>query len=171
NPCDFLHGRYTYLPLAGLMLVLSPGWHLAGKNRSVLLAAAGAIAVAFAVLSIQQESIWKDDLTVFTVAHELAPHNAPVAQSLVRAHVQVALDLDDADRCDEAMPMFDDAIRQYPDDWYAWAGQGECFFKLDDLPKAEQSLRRAAQLSQQPRVNEEWQMVRQKMGLPSTSSQ
>lgn len=171
NPGDFLHGRYTYLPLAGLTLLIASAWHLAGKSRSVLLAAAAAIAVVFAMLSVQQEGIWKDDLTVFTVAHEIAPHNAPVAQSLIRAHVQVALDLDEAGRCDEAMPIFDDAIRQYPGDWYAWAGQGECFFKLDDLPKAEQSLRHATELSHLPRVNEEWQMVRQKMGLPSTSSQ
>jgi hypothetical protein len=33
NPADFLHGRYTYLPLAGLMLLLATGWHLSEKCR------------------------------------------------------------------------------------------------------------------------------------------
>ncbi|MGB7284317.1 MAG: tetratricopeptide repeat protein [Candidatus Acidiferrum sp.] len=171
NPGDFLHGRYTYLPLAGLMLLLAVCWHVAEKSRAALLATAGLVAIVFGVLTIHQENLWKDDLTVFTVAHQLAPSNAPVAQSLVRAHVQVALSFDEAGQCDKAMPIFDDAIRQYPQDWYAWAGQGECYFKMDDLPKAEQSLRRAAELTHEPRVNEEWQLVREKMGLPIASPQ
>jgi hypothetical protein len=33
NPVDFLHGRYTYLPLTGMMLLLATGWHLAKKWR------------------------------------------------------------------------------------------------------------------------------------------
>ena len=28
NPGDFLHGRYTYLPLTGLMILLATLWHL-----------------------------------------------------------------------------------------------------------------------------------------------
>ena len=32
NPGDFLHGRYTYLPLTGLMLLLATGWHLAKQG-------------------------------------------------------------------------------------------------------------------------------------------
>jgi len=167
NPGDFLHGRYTYLPLTGLMILLATGWHLLKKRRAILLAVAGLVGIAFSVLTVQQESAWKDDLTVFTVAHQNAPHNEPVARNLVRARVQVALGLDEGGRCDQAVPMFEEAIQQYPQDWFAWAGLGECQFKLNDLPGAEQSLRRASELSHEPRVNEEWQAVRGKMGLPS----
>jgi hypothetical protein len=171
NPGDYLHGRYTYLSLAGLMLLAATGWHLAGwrlakKWRIVLLLAAGLVAVAFGIFTIQQESMWKDDLTVFTVAHQCAPNNAPVAQSLARANVQVALDLDEAGRCDEAMPIFDQATQQYPQDWFAWAGRAECLVKLNNLPGAEQSLHRAFELSHEPRVAEQWQQVRAMMGLP-----
>ena len=167
NPGDFLHGRYTYLPLSGLMLLLATGWHLAKEGRTVLLAGAGLVAVAFSVLTMKQESAWKDDLTIFTVAQQYAPHNDPVARNLARAHVQVALSLDEAGRCDEAAPIFEQAIQQYPQDWFAWAGLGECLFKLNDLPRAERSLRRASELSHEPRVTEEWQQVRARMGLTS----
>lgn len=166
NPGDFLHGRYTYLPLVGLAILLATGWHLLTRGRTIFLVAAGIVAVAFGVLTVQQEGAWKDDLTIFTVAHQNAPQNGPVAQNLERAHVQVGLGLDDAGRCDEAVPIFEQAIEQYPQDWFAWAGLGECRFKLKDLVAAEQSLRRAFELSHEARVREEWQGVRAKMGLP-----
>src|SRR5258708_39885630 len=82
NPGDFLHGRYTYLPLAGLMLLAAIAWHLARKWRVILLLTAGLVAVAFGVLTVQQERMWKDDLIVFTVAHQYAPHNDPVNLNL-----------------------------------------------------------------------------------------
>jgi hypothetical protein len=170
NPEDFLHGRYTYLPLAGLMLLLTTGWHLAEKNRTVLLFAAGTLAIAFSVFTVRQESAWKDDVTVFTVAHQIAPHNAPVALNLARTRVQMALDLDQAGRCNEAVPMLQQVTQQYPQDWFAWAGLGDCFVQLNDLPSAEQSLRRAAELSHEPRVTQQWQQVRARMeGLPSAA--
>jgi tetratricopeptide (TPR) repeat protein len=172
NPEDFLHGRYAYLPSTGLMLLLATAWHLAEKKRAVLLFAAGLLAVAYAVFTVRQESAWKDDLTVFTVAHQIAPHNAPVALNLARAHVQLALDLDQAGRCTEAVPVFEQVTQQYPQDWFAWAGLGDCLVQLNDLPRAEQSLRRAAELSHESRVTQQWQRVRAQMeGLNTATPQ
>jgi hypothetical protein len=169
NPGDFLHGRYTYLSLCGLMLLLATGWHLARRGRIAVLSAAGFVAVVFAVLTVKQEGAWRDDLTVFTIAHQNAPHNVPVARNLTRANVQMALELEDEDRCDQAMPIFEQAIQQFPEDWYAWAGSGECLVKRNNLARAEQSLQRAAELSHEPRVIEQWQRVRAMMGLaPAT---
>ncbi len=163
NPGDFLHGRYTYLPLTGLALLLATGWHLAEKQWAPLLLATALLAVVLGVLTVKQESEWQDDLTVFSVAHQIAPHNVPVALSLARAHVQAALDLGEKGRCDEALPVFDDVIREYPQDWYAWAGRGECLLQLNDLSKAEESLHRAADLSHSPQVVQEWLEVRAKL--------
>jgi hypothetical protein len=169
NPGDFLHGRYTYLPLAGLTLLVATIWHVAGRLRVPLLFAYGLLAVVFAVLSVSQEKQWKDDLTVFTVAHQLAPHNAPVAKNLADAHVQAALRLADDGRCNEAMPVFEQVSQEYPQDWYAWAGLGDCFVQVNNLPKAEESLRRAAELSHDSRVMQQWQELRAHMGLPNSA--
>jgi len=168
NPGDFLHGRYTYLPLAGLLILLATGWHMTEKARIPLLLAAGSLAILFAIFTVKQESIWKDDLTVFTAGHEIAPHNAPVALNLARAHVQAAIELGDSGRCDEAVPTFNQVIREYPQDWFAWAGLGQCQLELNDLAKAEQSLHRAVELSHDPRMTEEWQELRAHMGLSSS---
>jgi tetratricopeptide (TPR) repeat protein len=169
NPGDFLHGRYTYLPSAGLMLLVATAWHLSGTMRVPLLFAWGMLAVVFAVLAVSQEKQWKDDLTVFTVAHQLAPHNAPVAKNLADAHVQVALQLADDGRCSEAMPVFQQVSQEYPQDWYAWAGLGDCFVQLNNLPKAEESLHRAAELSHDSQVMQQWQELRAHMGLPNSA--
>jgi hypothetical protein len=168
NPGDFLHGRYAYLPSAGLMLLVATAWHLAGKLRVPLLFAGGLLAIVFAALAVSQEKQWKDDLTVFTVAHQLAPRNAPVAHNLASANVQVALQLADDGRCSEAMPVFEQVSHEYPQDWYAWAGLGDCFVQGNNLPKAEESLRKAAELSHDSRVRQQWQELRAHMGLPNS---
>jgi protein O-mannosyl-transferase len=164
-PGDFLHGRYVYLPAAGLALLVATAWRLTNKNRLPVLLMAGLTAIAFTVFTVKQEGAWQDDLTVFTVAHDIAPRNQPVRLSLSRARVQFALRLDEEGRCDEAIPILEEATRDYPEEWFPWAGLGQCFFKLNDLRKAEQSLHRASDLSHQPRVTEQWQQLRARMGL------
>jgi len=146
------------------MLLLSTAWYLAGKARIPLLVAAGALAVLFAVLTLDQEKQWKDDLTVFTVASQLAQHNAPVAQNLANARVQQALRLDEEGRCGEAVPVFEQVTRDYPQDWYAWAALGDCLVQLNHFAQAEDALHKAADLSHDPRVVEQWQQLRANMG-------
>jgi Tetratricopeptide repeat len=169
NPGDFLHGRYTYLPLAGLMLLIATGWSLLGGVRVVLLCAAGALVVAFAALTFLQEAEWKDDATIFTTAHQLAPHNGPVAQNLANTSVQAALQLDEEGRCSEAIPVFEQVLRDYPEDWYAWAGLGDCFVQMQNLSKAEESLHRAAELSHNSQVIQMWQELCTQIGLPNST--
>ncbi len=169
NPGDFLHGRYTYLPSAGLMLLAATGWHIAGKWRLPCLCAAALFAVSFTTFTVMQEKQWKDDLTVFTIAHQLAPHNTPVAMHLADAHVQGALQLADEGRCSEAVPIIQQVTQEFPQDWFACAALGNCLVQLDDLPRAEESFHRAADLSHDPRMIEQWQELRAHMGLPRSA--
>jgi len=170
NPGDFLHGRYTYLPLAGLMLLLATGWHLAGRLRPALAAVAAVVAVLFVILTIPQEAQWRDDLTLFTRAHQLAPANAPVSRNLADARVrQALLSLEPEGRCGEAIPIFEEVTRHYPEDWFAWAALGTCLVQLDKLPAAEEAMHHAAALSHDARVIEQWHELRAHMGLPESA--
>jgi Tetratricopeptide repeat len=169
NPGDFLHGRYVYLPLAGLSILVATVLHLSAKLRPVLLGIAAAIAILFLPLTWAQEKQWQDDSTVFTTAHQLAPRNLPVARNLTDVHVRAALLIADDGRCGEAMPVFDEALGKYPDNWYAWAGRGICLVQSNDLVHAEEALHRAADLSQDPAVRQQWQALREHMGLPTSS--
>jgi len=162
NPEDSLHGRYAYLSANGLMLLLATGWHLAQRRRAFWLGASGLLAIAFLALTVSQEAAWKDDLAVFTEGHRNAPRNVFVDRNLVRAHVEEALGWDVAGRCQQALPVFEDAIRRHPEDWYGWAGLGDCLDQLNELPRAEQALHRAADLAHLDRVTERWREVREK---------
>jgi protein O-mannosyl-transferase len=166
NPGDFLHGRYTYLPLAGVALLLALICHFAGRQRAIAAAALATLALGFIPSTVAQEQQWRDDFSVFTVAHQIAPNNAPVARHLTDAQIQAALLLTDEGRCGEAIPVFEQANRQYPDDWYALAGLGYCYVQSNDLVKAEQFLHRAADLSHDSGIIQQWQELRTHMGLP-----
>jgi protein O-mannosyl-transferase len=168
NPGDFLHGRYTYLPLTGLMLLVAVAWRMTKHLTIIWLCGACALAITFAVLTYAQQKQWKDDATVFAAAHELAPHNLPVARNLADTHVQSALQLDQEGRCGEALPVFQQVIHDFPDDWFAWAAMGDCYVQLNDLTKAEESLHRAADISHNSHVMEQWQALRAQMGLSSS---
>lgn len=166
NPGDFLHGRYTYLPLVGMALLLAVICHFAGKLRIIPAIGIAVLAAVFVPLTLAQEQQWKDDSSVYTVAHQIAPNNAPVARNLTDARVRAALLLEEDDRCSEAIPIFEQASREYPDDWYALAGLGYCFVQTNDLVKAEQFLHRAADLSHDSGIIQQWQELRAHMGLP-----
>lgn len=167
NPDDYMHGRYVYLSSTGLILLIATGWHLAKKWRRLLLPLAGAVGLAFAALTVSQEPAWKSEIAVFEEGHRSAPRNVFVDRNLVRVHVQEALGWDVAGRCKEALPVFENAIRRYPEDWYGWAGLGDCLYQLDDLPRAEQALHRAADLAHEPQVAQRWQEVKDKLASRS----
>ena len=169
NPGDFLHGRYTYLPLAGLMLIIASAVRFAGRMKGVAVGLAALVAVGYVPLTLAQQRQWKDDLTVFATAHELAPQNAPVARNLADARVREALSLEEDGRCAEAIPVFQQVSREYPDDWYPLAGLGYCYAESNDYVKAEEFLHRAADLSQDSGIVRQWQELRSQMGLPPVS--
>jgi len=166
NPDDFLHGRYAYLPLCGLMLLIATVWHLSGRLRVLSLVLACIAVAAFSALTVRQEKQWRDDLTVFTVAHELAPHNLPVARNLADARMRQALLVDPEGKCEETMPLFEQVSRDFPDDWFAWAAMGNCWVQRNKLAQAEEAFHRAVDLSHDPSTTQEWQRLRSQLGLP-----
>jgi hypothetical protein len=163
NPGDFLHGRYAYLSLLGLMLLLATGFHFSGRMRRPLLVLAGILVVAFAALTISQEGMWQDELTIYKLGNQNAPRNTLVKRNFVRARVEAALKLTDEGQCGDAIPTFEEGTREFPNDWVSWAALGDCYYHLNNLPKAEAYLHRAADLAQMPRVTEQWEHVRAEM--------
>jgi tetratricopeptide (TPR) repeat protein len=133
-----------------------------------LLCATGLLGVVFAALAASQEQQWRNDLTVLTVAHQLAPHNVPVAQALADKQVHIALQLAADGRYSEALPILEQVTEEYPKNWYGWAVLADCYYHLNNLTEAEKSLHRAAELSHETQVIQQWQGLRAQMGLPTS---
>lgn len=166
GPGNALHGRYTYLSLCGLMLLVATALRLTGKFRMPLVCAGGLLAIAFAAWTLQQERQWRNDLTVLTVAHQLAPHNLRVAHAYADARVHLALQLTSDGQYTDALPILHQVTAEFPQDWFAWAALADCYYHLNNLADAEKSLHRAADLSHKPQVIQQWQELRAQMGLP-----
>jgi Tfp pilus assembly protein PilF len=104
--------RYTYVPLIGLFIALAWGasdlvarW----PRRSLLLRTGAMLALAgCAVTARAQVGHWRDTVTVWTHALEIAPDSA-------RAHNNLGVALGLAGRGDEAFAHFDEAARIEPD--------------------------------------------------------
>ena len=149
-PGDLLCGRYSYLPSAGLAILLAAGWQVVDETRrrkagAAFLSAAGIVALVFLGLTLQQESAWADDLSLWSAAHQVAPHNWLVAWNL-------ASELRHAGRNKEAVAVYQGETEQHPDNGDAWIALSGCYIELGDLANAERSLERAAQLKSDMRI-------------------
>ena len=157
---DVLHGRYVYLPSAGLALLLATAWHLLQKQqaKSILLVMAGVLFLCSAAFTFRQEGAWRNDLTVWQSAYEVAPNNAEVLYHL-------AAELVRARRIPEALPISREWTVHDPENWRSWATAGECYMKLGRMRDAEPLLSHAHDLNHDDaRLNWELQSVRMQVG-------
>ncbi|HEX9579190.1 MAG TPA: tetratricopeptide repeat protein [Myxococcales bacterium] len=97
--------RYTYLPLIGLFFALSFSlpW---GAGRLLPTGAAAVIALLY-LLTLRQETFWRDTHALFAHALEISPGDPLAEQAL-------ANDLLAAGKLDEAEAGFREVLRQWP---------------------------------------------------------
>jgi Tfp pilus assembly protein PilF len=89
NADELAHDRYFYVPSIGAALLVSLVIERAGKTRravfgeplSVILTAL-ALTVVLATFTTYATKFWRDDFTLFTRAHEIAPHNSAAINNL-----------------------------------------------------------------------------------------
>lgn len=157
---DVLHGRYAYLPTAGLALLAACAWHrLVSRDlRAAMLAVAAAVLLGSAALTLGQQGDWKDDLSAWSAAYAVAPDNALVLQHLSSEFLR-------ARRVPEALPVARNWARVAPQNWRSWATTAECYMKLGRFAEAEAPINRAAELNRDdPRVHMEQSIVRERLG-------
>lgn len=116
QPEQLVHDRHLYLPLAGLLLVVFLGLHrIAVANvrlkpataSTALLIIATAIAVPLAVKTINYNTIWRDELSLWTAAVKSDPTS-------VSSKVELGRCLKEINRLDEARAMLDEALAIEP---------------------------------------------------------
>jgi len=144
-PHDIVHDRYFYLPSVGASLVVALAVQRLTIRGAALTSAepAPAFLLAFlafgatlAVLASHEASFWRDDITMFSRAHTLAPLN-PVARNDYGVEL-ASLGYDDAARA-----VFHEAIQADSKDWAAYFNLGRIAYEEGNYADAEYWLRQA----------------------------
>lgn len=137
NEYSFVADRNVYLAAVGLLLALVLGVDRQRPARGRIVSVATAVAVACLLgLTIQQVTVWRDSLTLWT---EVVARNP----GAVVAHSNLGLALIDAGRFDEAAAHLHTVLMAAPDDPEAHTNLGLILYGRGDLQGAEEHCRRA----------------------------
>src|SRR5262249_17942007 len=144
---EIAHDRYLYLPSIGFCIILGSALRLIRLGRPVLLglplAQASIVLVILCVLAAGtavQTAPWSSDLLLYHRGYVAAPNNRVVKNNL-------AIELSKRELYQDAIPMFQRALQDNPDDWIALSNIGYDYFKVGRLDEANRDLTRAIELS------------------------
>ncbi len=140
---ELAHDRYFYVPSVGAALIvallLTVVFEL--ENRPPRMVSMGMLlAVPLALCTLHTSSYWKDNLTLLTHVHEIAPDNMFVRNDL-------AVEWLDRGQTDKAKELLEPLVREHPENWLGWANLGRADYRIGDYVGAETSLRRAIALN------------------------
>ena len=143
--------RYSYVPMVGLLIMVSWGipdslrnW---GRRKTALGALAGIAILACAVLTWAQVQLWRDNITLFS-------HTLKVTTDNYIAHNNMGADLSDQGKLEEAIAHFRSSLRIKPRYATAWNNLGIAYEKSDRNAKAIEAYQEALRLD--PNNAETW---------------
>jgi tetratricopeptide (TPR) repeat protein len=112
--------RYTYIPLIGLFIIISWGFHDFIKGwryrKFVIVSMSGLILCALEVVAVNQVQMWKNSITLFE-------HTLNVTEGNYIIHNNLGLALKEQNRFDEAASHFRSSIQIKPD-WHVYVNLG-----------------------------------------------
>lgn len=135
--------RYTYIPLIGIFIMIAWGaWLIAGRGRSYRVAVtvlAFFILSAFGVRTWIQLSYWQNSITLFSHAIDAVPNNYV-------AHQNLATNLVESGRLDQAVYHYAQVLRVWADDPDALIGMGNALARQGKFHEAVYYSARAVQV-------------------------
>ena len=137
---DYVHDRYLYLPSVGLALIAAVwlGRIQFTVRRSV---AACTLVLVLCWGTRLNLHIWQDGVSLFTRAMETAPRNVIVKNNLAEAYLT-------AQRPDEAFPLLQQLLRDYPDFDLANRNMARYYWEIGDVKEANRYQEISRQLGQ-----------------------
>lgn len=134
--------RYALIPFIGLFIVLAWGLN-AGMNKLRVRAAVPVITVlsltALATLSHQQVKCWESTFSLFS-------HTVQVTKNNTVAHSQMAEQLLDMNRVDDAIAHGEKALSFHPDDYSTLVRMARAYTMKKNYDRAVAVLRRAIEI-------------------------
>jgi len=143
---DFVHDRYLYLSVIGLSMAVGTLLETVLAEvrfphlSQVAQAGVVVLALSFATVTAVQSGPWQDNLSLYTHAVRIAPRNTMARNNL-------AGQLAERGRYDEAATIFSSLVIERPDFWLANYNFGFVNYKLKRFDLAERYLLRAIALN------------------------
>ncbi len=143
---DFVHDRYLYLSvvslsIAGGLLAEYFGkpelWKKVGMVPFVML---GGAVLSLALATVVQAKPWKNNLSLYTNAARIAPHNMLAKNNLAREYAYEG-------HFEEAAEMFREILKVRPGMWLANYNYGYVNYRLGNLALAERYLLEAIRIN------------------------
>jgi tetratricopeptide (TPR) repeat protein len=132
---DFAHIRYLYLSVIGLALLAAvligriPAWNPRPNWSALQIAAAVVLLVVATACTVKNELYWRDNLTLFAHAVDVAPQNA-------RARTNFAVELGERRQFEKAVEQFQKGLQIEPDLWYANVDLGYTYYLMGRYDEA-----------------------------------
>lgn len=132
--------RYTYVPLIGVFILIV--WGAEDLRRAARLRLEGVVALAMAALAVlavmssRQVHFWKDEVSLFGHAAEVAPGNWLAFGNLGFALAQKF-------RYQEALPLYEKALSIYPDHYETLTNLGNLLSTIGRNQEAISTLEKA----------------------------
>lgn len=138
RPFDLVHDRYLYLPSVAFCILVALalrtlGERYAGRRTLVLATCTAVLTAAWAASTVYESGFWKNNLTLYTRAMQMAPENdIPVTF--------LGIEMQNGGRPDLAERLFDRALELNPDSWQANIAKGTLHYNMRDYAGAEKYL-------------------------------
>jgi protein O-mannosyl-transferase len=149
---DFIHDRYLYVSSIGFCLLLALAI-CRFVNRKTALIATSVIAISLGVLTLVQQRLWQDEITLYSDGLAHAPNNVGLRNNLGSALMA-------NHRCEEAMPLLEQVVAKDPSNWKAYANMANCYGQQGDIDHAISYLERAASMNPDPVLARQLQWAR-----------
>jgi len=136
---EAVHDRYLYFPSVGFCLLLGLALgelHRLAPRVPAGLVLGGALALAYGAISFDIQKHWRDNLSLYTRGHSVAPGNIMSANNLGRT-------LFDLGKEEEGRRLFFQVIERDPHYWVALFNLGFSEYRRGNYLQAEEYLRRA----------------------------
>jgi hypothetical protein len=147
-PGDMVHDRYFYLPSFGAALLLAlaleklaHGPKAFGIPRRLLFPVLGLVLI-LSYDTAKTASYWRDNFALFQHSYQLAPHTTAT-------QVDYAVELTSRGQYGDSIPLFEQVLREHPNNYLATYGLGEALYELGLLRPAEHFFLQTEQLNPQ----------------------
>ncbi len=147
---ELVHDRYFYVPSIGasLLVALIIEWALAGQpvvfgQPARIVGAALALSVFLGFCAVREASFWRNDFSLFSHGHQIAPHNPAALNNL-------AAELIIRDQTQVAQTLLETAYRRDPEDGRLVFNLGRLTYAQKQYSKSEKYARETIRLDPYP---------------------